>query len=306
MQQDDRIFAVVGACIVSAVALVAALIWLGSGIVVDAPQRATVVVPQQPAPTPEASLIPASQVVEAALPDDGEDGLFRTAVQRLSSHPALASYLVNDRLLRRFVLAVDAVAGGYSPADELEFLRPTRPFYVREDEGRLIVASGSYRRYDVVAEVFASLDTEGSIEIYRRFRPRLEEIYREVGWAEDDFDTRLREAIDHLLEVSAPSGQIEVEQRAIVYAYAEDEFENLTSAQKHLMRMGSGNVVAVQAKLTAFRNAMGWPERAQPVVTAELEQSIPTEPAVAPMIADAMPVLETDLPFDQIGATEEP
>jgi hypothetical protein len=45
MQQDDRIFAVVGACIVVAVALVAAIIWLGSGISVEAPQRATVGLP---------------------------------------------------------------------------------------------------------------------------------------------------------------------------------------------------------------------------------------------------------------------
>ena len=30
----------------------------------------------------------------------------------------------------------------------------------------------------------------------------MEAIYREVGWANDDFDTRLREAVDHLLEVT--------------------------------------------------------------------------------------------------------
>ena len=102
MQQDDRIFAVVGACTVFAVALVAALMWLNSGISVDAPQRATVVVPQT-VPTPEASVVPASRVVEASLSDMGEEGLFRHAVARLSTHPELASYLVHDRLLRRFV-----------------------------------------------------------------------------------------------------------------------------------------------------------------------------------------------------------
>jgi len=138
MQQDDRIFVVVGACIVFAVALVAALMWLNSGITVDAPKRATVVVPQT-VPTPETSVVPASKVVEAKLSDEGDEGLFRDAVARLSTHPALASYLVHDRLLRRFVLAVDAVAGGYSPADEVGFLQPARPFIVREDdEGRLV------------------------------------------------------------------------------------------------------------------------------------------------------------------------
>ena len=302
MQQDDRIFAVVGACIVTAVALVAALIWLGSGISVDAPQRATVTVPQRSNPTPVASLAVASRVVEAGFSDEGDDGLFRAAVGRLSTHPELASYLVNDRLLRRFVRAVDAIAGGYSPADEIEFLRPSRPFIVREDEGRLVIASGTYRRYDVVTEVFTSLDSDGAIELYRQFRPRLEAIYREVGWANDDFDTRLCEAVDHLLEVTTSSGQLEVEQRAIVYAYAEDRFESLTGAQKHFLRMGPRNVGAIQSKLRALRDAIGWPEPVPAIVTADLELSAEAELLAAPVIADAAPVLIANPIVEPTGA----
>jgi hypothetical protein len=306
MQQDDRIFVVVGACIVFAVALVAALMWLNSGIRVDAPQRATVVVPQT-APTPEASVAPVSRVVEASLSDEGDEGLFRDAVARLSTHPVLASYLVHDRLLRRFVLAVNAIAGGYSPADEVDFLQPAKPFIVREDdEGRLVIASGSYRRYDVVAEVFTSLDSDGAIEIYRRFRPRLEAIYQEVGWANDDFDTRLREAVDHLLEVEAPGGQVEVEQRAIVYAYAEDRFENLTGAQKHFLRMGPRSVGAIQAKLRELRDGMGWPLPEPVIMTAELEQPAQTVASEVPLIADAVPLLAPAQVTEAAAEAEEP
>ena len=306
MQQDDRIFAVVGACIFTAVALVAALIWLGSGITVDAPRRATVTVPQRSIPTPVASLSGTPQVVEAGFSDEDDDGLFRAAVGRLSTHPELASYLVNDRLLRRFVRAVDAIAGGYSPSDEVEFLRPSRPFVVREDEGRLVIASGTYRRYDVVTDVFSSLDSDGAVELYRRFRPRLEAIYREVGWATDDFDTRLREAVDHLLEVTTSPGQVEVEQRAIVYAYAEDRFESLTGAQKHFLRMGPRNVGAIQAKLRSLRDTIGWPEQIPEIVTAELEESPETDLLAAPIIAEAVPVLATDAIVEPESAAEVP
>jgi hypothetical protein len=305
MQQDDRIFVVVGACIVFVVALVAALVWLNSGITVDAPQRATVVVPQT-TPTPETSVTPISKVVEASLSDEGDERLFRAAVARLSTHPALASYLVHDRLLRRFVLAVDAVAGGFSPADEIEFLQPTRPFIVREDdEGRLVIASGSYRRYGVVADVFTSLDSDGAVDLYRRFSPRLEEIYREVGWANDDFDTRLREAVDHLLEVDAPDGQVEVEQRAIVYAFAEDRFEDLTGAQKHFLRMGPQNVAAIQAKLRGLRERMGWPEPVPAIMTAELEQTVQTIAVEAPLIAEAAPASAPDRVTEAAAEAEE-
>jgi len=176
MQQDNRIFAAVGGCVVFVVALVAAATWLSSGISVDAPERAKVVVPELSATVPPAFTAPISQVVEVGLTTDDDDGPVRAAVARLSSHPKFVSYLVNDRLLRRFVLAVDAIAGGYSPRDEVGFLAPSRPFLVREDEGRLVIAAGSYGRYRLVADVFASFDTDGAVELYRTFRPELEAI----------------------------------------------------------------------------------------------------------------------------------
>jgi hypothetical protein len=304
MQQDDRIFAVVGTCVVLAVALGAALMWVGSGITVDAPTRATVVVPPNPPPTPLASPIAQSEIVEANFPSDLDDRLVRAAVEGLSSHPEFAAYLVNDRLLRRFVAVVDAIAGGYSPRNEIEFMRPIRPFLVREDEGRLVISSGSFHRYDLAAEVFASFDIESALTLYDRFRPQLEAIYQETGWASESFDSRLREAVDHLLEYGVESGQFEVEQRAIVYAFAEDHLERLSSAQKQLVRMGSNNARLVQNKLREFRDAFGWPEPAPGIVTAELEQEVaPVAPAE--VIADATPLLPIDI-FERIEAAEMP
>ena len=299
MDHDDRIFAVVGGCVVSAVALAAVVMWLGTGINVDAPRRATVVVKELPAPTPATSSGRASQAVEASLSQIDEEGPLRDAVAALSSHPQLAAYLVNDRLLRRFVGAVDAIAGGYSPREEIEFMRPSRPFLVREDEGRLVIAAGSYHRYDVAAEVFASIDTDGAVALLKRLGPRLEAIYQEVGWASEDFDSRLREAVDHLLEVEAPSVQVEVEQRAIVYAYAEDRFERLSGAQKQLLRMGPGNARKVLAKLLDLRRNMGWPASVPVPVTAP-----PGEVVV--MSADASVMSPADPSEEKTGTAKAP
>lgn len=305
MEQDNRIFAVVGGCVVLAVALVAAIMWLSSGITVDAPQRAQVVVPKLEVPTPAASVPALPQIAEAGFTTEDDDGPVRAAVARLSSHPKLASYLVNDRLLRRFVRAVDAIAGGYSPRDEVEFLEPSRPFIVREYEGQLVIAAGSYRRYELVTDVFASFETEGAVELYRTFRPQLEAIYQEVGWASEDFDSRLRQAIDHLLEVDVPSGQIEVEQRAIVYAYAEDDLEGLTGAQKQMLRMGSANATRVQSKLAELRQALGWEEPMPTIVTAENEGSAELEPEIV-KIAEVTPPAPIDPAQDRTGAPETP
>lgn len=305
MQQDDRIFAIVGACLVTAAAVIAGLVFLNTGITVDAPQRAAVVVQSLEAPTPTASAAstPRDGVLEPRV--GGEDDAVRRAVAQLSAHPRFAALLVNDRLLARFVMAVDAVAGGYSPRDQVEFLRPQRPFVVRESEGRLMPAAGSHHRYDLAVEIIDSIDVAGAVELYRRFEPRLEEIYQDIGWAGEDFDSRLREAVDHLLDVEGLSGPFELEQRAIVYAYADEHLERLSDAQKQLLRMGPDNTRRLVAKLHDLRAAMGWAPRAlERPDTGVLEAAMdPSSPLVS---AAASPMTPTDAIDERAGAVPAP
>ncbi len=306
MQQDDRIFAVVGGCVIAAVALVAALIWLNSGVVVDPPRRAAVTVADQPAPQPATSQVAGRAVEQAVDTDNSANAIVRQAVARLSAHPSFAALLVSDRLLEQFVLAVDGVAGGYSPRDELGPLRPQRQFLVRETDGRLVPAAGTFHRYDQAADLVESISTAGAVDLYRRFQPRLEAIYADVGWAAESFDARLRQAVDHLLEVDGLSGPFELEQRAIVYAYADDHLEQLSDAQKQLLRMGPRNMARVVAKLRELRAEMGWPEPApvfQPVLAEAGTAEAPAEPilvaeTIEPVITDSLeqPILATESP----------
>jgi hypothetical protein len=305
MHKDDRIFAVVGASVGTAVAAVAALMWLGSGITVDPPQRAAVVVPLREAVVPEASAVQAAVAGASDSQEDSENEAVRRAVARLSAHPKFAALLVTDRLLARFVMAVDAVAGGYSPRDEFEFLRPTRPFLVRESEGRLVTAAGSYHRYDLVADVLDSIAIDDAVELYRGFQPRLEAAYAEIGWSGGDFDSRLCQAIDHLLEVEDVSGPFDLEQRAIVYAYADDRVEQLSDAQKQLLRMGPENSRRILAKLHELRGAMGWPPRAPDTGPDELETAV-SERSAPLITADAHSLLPMEPIADRTGAAEAP
>jgi hypothetical protein len=224
----------------------------------------------------------------------------------LSAHPTYAALLVSDRLLEQFVLAVDAVAGGYSPRDELGPLRPQRQFLVREADGRLVPAAGTFHRYDLAADVVESISTAGAVDLYRSFQPRLEAIYAEVGWAAESFDTRLRQAVDHLLAVDGLSGAFELEQRAIVYAYADDHLEQLSNAQKQLLRMGPRNMARVVAKLRELRAEMDWPEQApvsQPVLADASAAEVLQEPVVA---AEAIEPVITDSLEQPVVATESP
>ena len=183
--------------------------------------------------------------------------LIRPLVEKLSSHPSFAAWLVTDDLMRRFVQSVNLSAGGYSPRDELDFLDPELPFVIDRDGDRLLITNGSFHRFDLVAEVFASLNTRMVAALYQQIAPRAREMHHEISWFAPEFDLRLLEAIDHLIKTPIPASALRVERRAMTYAFADPSLEALTPAQKQLLRMGPRNARRIQNKLLEIKDALG-------------------------------------------------
>jgi hypothetical protein len=188
------------------------------------------------------------------------DAVVRELVEEISSNPKLAAWLVNEDLIRRFVASIDNIASGVSPQSHLEFLRPRQSFDVDERSGgRLVIEPETYARYDVVAQVFASIDTEGAVTLYRELEPLIDDAYAEIGPANADFDDRLDRAFDLLLAAPVLDESAQVEQLVVTYAWADDEIEALSAAQRHLLRMGPDNVALIQGKLRELRAALAAP-----------------------------------------------
>ena len=120
----------------------------------------------------------------------------------------------------------------------------------------LIIEADSYSRYDLAAQVFASLDTEGTVTLYRELKPLIDEAYAEIGPADARFDDRLDRAFDRLLAVPVLEEPARVEQLVVTYAWADDKLEALSGAQRHLLRMGPDNVSLIQGKLGELRAAL--------------------------------------------------
>jgi hypothetical protein len=185
------------------------------------------------------------------------DTVVRELASEISSHPKLAAWLVNEDLVRRFVASVDNIASGVSPQAHLDFLRPKEGFEVDErPNGALVIEADSYARYDLVAQVFASLDTDGTVALYRELKPLIDEAYAEIGPADARFDDRLDRAFDRLLAVPVLEEPAQVEQLVVTYAWADDKLEALSGAQRHFLRMGPDNVRLIQDKLRELRAAL--------------------------------------------------
>ncbi|GAH52328.1 unnamed protein product, partial [marine sediment metagenome] len=78
------------------------------------------------------------------------------------------------------------------------------------------------------------------------------------------FDKTLTVAIVELLKAPVVEGDILLEAKVVSYKMADPELENLSEAQKHLIRMGPENVRKIQAKLREIGLALGIPENKLP------------------------------------------
>lgn len=227
---------------------------------VEAPAEVT----EAPPPEPEAA--PAAEEEEVDLPPlPASDEAVRRLVGGLSERPELASWLATEGLVRRFVLAVDNVAVGIAPRKQLPFMKPEEGFGAVEREGgETTVDPQAYERYDRVAAVAASLDPEGTVATYERLRPLVEEASSELGYGPGGFDRRLERAIVHLLRTPVPAEVPEVRREVTSYRYVDPRLEELSDAQKQLLRMGPENQRRIQDKLRQIARELGIPDRRIP------------------------------------------
>ncbi len=202
-----------------------------------------------------------SAVGDSAFADlpalDSSDVLVRGLGKGLSSRPRVAGWLDTDDLVRRFVLAVANVAKGTNPTSRLGFMAPKGAFAVRSTDGRTVIDSASYHRYDALTDAFISLDTDGVARLYHRIEPLCDRAYRELGLSGGTFEDALSSAFGRLLAVQVPGGPIEVTPAGALYAFEDSALEALSPAAKHLLRMGPANADRVQAKLRELAGAMG-------------------------------------------------
>ncbi|PTL79320.1 DUF3014 domain-containing protein [Vitiosangium sp. GDMCC 1.1324] len=229
---------------------------------------------EEPAAPP--AMPPAQPVVEAPGPSTDQasvtsaqrmpplgqsDTRVRELVGLLSPEPTLQKWLSStEDLVRRFSSAVGNIAEGESPRAALAFMAPQGAFQVVEHDGRTVIAPDSFTRYDSVARVITSLDTQTSAMTYKALKPLIDEAYKEISRPGQRFDQTLARAIQRMLDTPVPEGDIEVlDTPGVNYAYAAPELEQLSAAQKHLLRMGPANARAIQAKLRELRNALALP-----------------------------------------------
>ena len=218
-------------------------------------------VTEQEAATPAAAETagsPAASVPEIPLPPlDQTDMLVRTLASALSSHPLFASWLATDGIIRRFTVVVDNIAYGQPVRKQLTEVAPPGTF--RATAGtQPRTDPRNYDRYVQLAGAMESLEPARAAQMYAMLRPRIEEAYVELG-RNVSFDSTLERAIISLLQAPPVRGTETLARKEAMFVYTNPQLEQLTPAQKHLLRMGPDQAAAVQARLRELALALGIP-----------------------------------------------
>jgi Protein of unknown function (DUF3014) len=229
-------------------------VWIRPGVQEEVVEIVETVPIPEPTPTPTLAERLSERLVGTTLRTS--DVIVRELVSELSANPKLAAWLANEDLVRRFVAAVDNTANGISPTTQLDFMRPKGKFKVVTKGDVITIDPKSYARYDLATQVFVSLDTEGSAALYRELEPLIDDAYAEISPPGSRFSDRLDAAIEELLEVTPPSGKPELKPKVVTYVYVDESLENLSAAQRQLLRMGPDNAMLIKAKLRDLQAAL--------------------------------------------------
>lgn len=220
---------------------------------------------ETPATAPKPSGEPPKEPLPAARPGlaDSDDWI-RKKGEELSTDPGWIQWLANKNLIRRLTAAVVNISEGKSPRKHLSFLGPQKPFSAAKKEGKLYLDPANYDRYNLIAEIISRLEAAKTIGLFKETYPLFQDAYRELGYPQGEFQAVLIHAIKELLLTPVVEGEVQLKEAVLSYWLVDDALEDLSEAQKHLLRMGPQNMRKVQKKLKEVALLLGTPESQLP------------------------------------------
>ncbi len=223
---------------------------------VIAPASTTTPEPSPPA-LEEAVVYPEPEPVPVTPPEplpalNESDPDVKQGLADISGADPLTQYLVTDQVISRVVASIDSLTSRQVPV-HINPIRPAENKLLIDKEGEsLILSTQNFARYDGYVELLQTMDTGQLMTFYRRYYPLFQQAWEENGGL-GQFDDRLFEVIDNLLETPDIPGPVYLTKYEAVYLFEDPELEAMTAGQKVLARMGSANASTVKEKLVKLR-----------------------------------------------------
>ncbi|MEH6636120.1 MAG: DUF3014 domain-containing protein [Halioglobus sp.] len=212
----------------------------------DIPQRVVEVAPD---PQELAPVVPAVKLEDS-------DELIREAFKSAGDPSLFAGAMSADSLVERSVSLVDGLSRGLVLRKMLPVKAPGKPFAVVQTDGQLYLDPASYHRYDSYADAVVDFDAAQLTDTFHEYRFLFEQAYAGLGYPAEDFDNTLIRSLDRILATPEIREPIAVKQVEAIYKFSDPSLEELTSLQKHLLRMGPDNTIKIKQQAAALRRAL--------------------------------------------------
>lgn len=194
---------------------------------------------------------------EAPLPAlDQSDDLVKDRLSTLISPETFQSLFVPKEIIQRVVVTVDNLTKRRLPQRYLPFHPLEGRFRVAGKEDDQFISSNNYRRYTPYVKLAEAVDTHKLVALYRYLYPLFQSAYRDLGFPQGNFNDRVMEVIDDMLDTPDVRGPVKVVQPGVYYRFADPTLEARSAGQKILLRMGPDNAARVKARLRALRDGL--------------------------------------------------
>ena len=215
-------------------------------------------------PAPVAGLSSPAQAPPVPIPSnlpplEGSDAYAREKAAGLSGDLSFREWLEGDSVLQRLIAAINMTAHGRVPRDILAPFAPQGKFKVKTQAGKVVVDPAGYARYDKVAAFAVSVNALDAANAFTALLPLLDAAQRGLGEPNTSAKEALFTAVRELVAAPVPEGDVALKagKKGIGWAYADERLENLSPAQKQLIRLGPKNQALIQVKLRAIVEALG-------------------------------------------------
>ena len=196
-------------------------------------------------------------------PLNESDSWLKLKLPEITWRKELLLLIVDEDIIRRFVVFTDNFAQGMIAYDHSPFVLPKTKFTPDLDSGVLqeVIqaktkgkqnvwqwSDSESNRFNTYVELLRNIDSDTLVQWYMDAKPLIDEAYGELGY-EDNFTQTLQDAITRVLDMELPKTSMAIIQPGVMYKFANPELEALPASDKLLLRLGKDNLLVVKSVL---------------------------------------------------------
>ncbi|PHR81435.1 MAG: hypothetical protein COA59_15700 [Colwellia sp.] len=213
---------------------------------------------------------------------DNSDDWLKLKLPEITWRKELLKLIIDEDMVRRFVVFTDNFAQGIVAYEHSPFIRPNIKFTPEMDSVSFqeIIekpeqsssnpsvsvkqnvwqwSENSSRRFSLYVDLLRSMDSENLVQWYSEIKPLIDEAYNELGY-EDDFTNTLQDAITRVLDMELPKSSMALIQPSVMYKFADPELEALPDSDKLLLRLGKDNLLVMKSVLLELHEKLAQQE----------------------------------------------